>query len=469
MIEIKGASFKYLGSKELSIADVNLSVSNGECVAIIGESGCGKSTLLRLINGLIPTFYLGEFYGEITINGSKIDYGGEKPIVGTVFQDPRAQFFAHDTTSELVFTCENYGMNSELIISRLKDVMDALECEELLEKSIFSLSSGEKQKIALASVVMVEPRVIVLDEPSANLDLEGIQNLKKILSLLKQRGFTIVISEHRLFYLNDIVDRIIHLKDGRVKGEYLGLNFFKREEECDYNALRNIEPFQKPICKADFDLNDNENNKYALKVKAMEFNYKKPIFESFNAVFRHGEAVAVIGENGAGKTTMSRLVSGMLKEKKGGFYFEGLKLPPRKRRKKVAMVMQDPDFQLFATSVYEELKLATGKCDNADERVVSTLEKMGLLEKRDYHPMMLSGGEKQRLTIGCAILKPVPIVIMDEPTSGLDLKNMTRVCDAICMLKKQGKCVIVITHDYEFVDRACDRVIEIKKGGIYRA
>lgn len=224
MIEIKNVSFSYKsGAASGGVRDVSLSVPDGQVVVLCGESGCGKTTLTRLINGLIPHYFEGTLTGSVEIDGQNVTAQplyDTAQLVGSVFQNPRSQFFNVDTTSEITFGCENLGMPREEILRRLDHTVSVLHMEKLLGRSIFELSGGEKQKVACAGAFIMEPDVFVLDEPSANLDADAVLDLREMIAYLKSIGKTVVLSEHRLYYLHSLADRYVYLKNGRIAGDY---------------------------------------------------------------------------------------------------------------------------------------------------------------------------------------------------------------------------------------------------------
>lgn len=224
MIQLKNINFCYAGGENAGrLEQINLEIPDGQVVLLCGRSGCGKTTLTRLVNGLIPNYYEGELTGEVLLNGKNISrlplYETAK-YVGSVFQNPRTQFFTVDSTSELAFGCENQGLPESEITHRVKSTAVQFDMEDLLGKNIFRLSGGEKQKIACASISVSDPPIIVLDEPSSNLDQSATEDLCRMIRVWKQQGKTILIAEHRLYYLKELIDRVLYLNDGRIEKDY---------------------------------------------------------------------------------------------------------------------------------------------------------------------------------------------------------------------------------------------------------
>ena len=223
MLKMENVSFSYDEMRNANLKDINLGIGDGEVILLCGESGCGKTTLTRFLNGLIPNFFDGKREGKAYLDNDLID---EMPIyeisehVGSVFQNPKTQFFNVDTTGEIVFGCENLAMDARDIKRRLDDVVSDFGLRHLLDKNIFKLSGGEKQKIACASVSAVNPEILILDEPSSNLDSKSSWDFKGILEKWKSQGKTVIIAEHKLFFLDDVLDRVIFLKDGKISNEW---------------------------------------------------------------------------------------------------------------------------------------------------------------------------------------------------------------------------------------------------------
>lgn len=231
MIELRNINFRYAGGTDAGgLVNIDLIIPDGQVILLCGQSGCGKTTLTRLVNGLIPNYYEGELSGEVLLDGKNISglplYETAK-YVGSVFQNPRTQFFTVDSTSELAFGCENQGLPEEEIIQRVKSTAEQFDMDNLLGKNIFSLSGGEKQKIACASVSASNPPIIVLDEPSSNLDMSATKDLRRMIQIWKQQGKTVIIAEHRLYYLKELIDRVVYLKDGKIEKDYSALDALK--------------------------------------------------------------------------------------------------------------------------------------------------------------------------------------------------------------------------------------------------
>lgn len=465
VIEIEHATFTYEGASKPSLTDFSFTAKRGECILLCGKSGCGKTTVTRLLNGLIPRFFEGIFEGKAAIGEVDVTCDPMDDIVnlvGSVFQDPRSQFFTTDTTSEVAFTCENMGLKRAELLRRVASASKRLDLADLLNRNIFQLSSGEKQRVAIASAYAFGPSIFVLDEPSANLDTESTSELASILAQLKNEGHTLVISEHRLFYLRELVDRVILLEDGAQVREYQREEFLSLSEaDLAQAGLRTLRPKElKPSPRS-----LACSNSIIFQVNDLTFSYRRNehslVDISFSA--HAGEVIALVGHNGAGKSTLAGLLCGLNKPRSGMIQLKEKKARAKDLTKTAYYIMQDADYQLFTESVVDELQLESRANTTAVEKV---LEALALLDLRDRHPASLSGGQKQRVTIGTALMKDAAIIEFDEPTSGLDAENMRRVAQQIELLAEKGRVVIVITHDYELILQCCTRILEMENGSL---
>lgn len=463
MITFENFSFRYEESTDFTLQNINLAIQTGEFVLLTGRSGCGKTTLIRSLNGLIPHFYPGEIKGNLCLNGKSLldmtpsQLAGQ---VGTVFQDPRSQFFMTDTTRELAFGCENMGYKREETIDRVTKSVEDLELFNYLNRSIFALSSGEKQQVAIGSVYALLPKVYIFDEPSANLDYEATKRLAHIMRHLKQQGYTIIVVEHRFYYLRELIDRALLIQEGQIKQTWKRDTFCRlSEKERIGYGLRTSWPEQEANNYQDKKCGCTASN--VLTVNNLSFAYKKgaPVLQDISFEAHAGDVIGILGHNGAGKTTLLSILTGLLKEGSGEVKYNGKTVKMQQRRRLSYLVMQDTDYQLFASSVEEELSLGI-KSDCA-EKVEETLSALELTEYKERHPASLSGGQKQRVTIGAAIVKGSPIIYFDEPTSGLDYDSMLRVSRLIEQLSNAGIIVFVVSHDFEFIVRTCSEVLQL--------
>ena len=472
MLSFEDFSLSY-GENAPVLQDITLSMKEGECLLLTGESGSGKSSLIHAVNGLAYQYYNGKSRGKLLFQGEDLS---SLPIykialrIATVFQNPKTHFFNINTTRELLFTMENMGLNRAEMDKRMEALLSIFPIEKLLGRNIFALSGGEKQILALASAYLSGCPFLVLDEPSSNLDEGSIAVLKTMLHTLKEKGMSILVAEHRLYYLMDFVDRVAFLEKGRLSKLFSREDFLTLPEE-NSKALglrdRNKPSLSLPEWK-------NEG----------ELRYDKE--EGF-ASFSFGKIYGIVGENGIGKSTFLRKLSGLENERGSHFSLFGKELTKRQRLALSAMVMQDVNQQLFGDSVEEEMELGkTGKkrClalpamktietaeetttqeQNKEKRHNTTKEELlnalGLSELKDRHPMSLSGGQKQRLAIAATLYQEAKLFFFDEPTSGMDQKNMLRIARLLKSAIREDRIFFIVSHDYAFLQEVADEVVEI--------
>lgn len=472
MIQLENVSFSYADSDEnATLQNISMTIPQGEVVLLCGESGCGKTTVSRLINGLIPHFYEGSLTGKITVCGKDVadsELYELSPLVGSVFQNPKSQFYTVDTDSELVFGCENIGMPPEQIRQNLNETIAKLNLAPLLNRNLFELSGGEKQKIACASVSALHPKVFVMDEPSSNLDYRGIREMMNVIAGWKQDGCTVIIAEHRLQWLKPLADRVIYMSDGQLVSD-MSMNEFKKKTDEELHALGlRTQPHFFPALKKQTGAQD------AFSFRNITFSYKKSrnvkTLDIDSLELSVGAVVGIVGENGAGKSTFGQCLCGLEKHMSDNILYKGKNLTIKDRIKLCYMVMQNVNYQLFTESVWDELMLSMERSKlneyEKEAKAEEILKKLDLERYKDRHPMSLSGGQRQRVSIACSLASDKKILVYDEPTSGLDYHHMIDFAKLIQDMRQLGKTQFIITHDPELIGQCCDDLIFFEKGKV---
>ncbi len=465
----KHLGYNYPFQSEPALYDLSFSLRRGEAMLITGPSGCGKTTLLRILNGLIPNHFKGTVTGELTVAGMTYPtpLAEVSEHVGTVLQNPDEQFMATTIEEEVALALEWQCVSHDVMHQRVGEALRILNLSDIATRSVFNLSQGEKQKCIIASVIAASADIVVMDEPTANLSPDATVSLAEICLALKQRGVTLVIVDHRLYWLRGILDKLLVLSEGRqvyYADRTDGIDPLDRLNGCGALAqwgLRrtDVKRLSFPAC--------SEAQAFAIDVTGLTFTYPRgdTIFNNFSTHIPSGAVTAIVGENGAGKTTFARLLCGLNKVKTGAILFKGEKLTPKVNRMRTAFVMQQMEVQLYMRTVCEELThSATHKSadDDRDARVAHWMDVFQIAHLAQRHPHSLSGGEKQRLVIACALMKQPELLILDEPTSGLDGRNMHIIADQLKAFSQAGGAILLITHDLELLELIADYQLVIE-------
>ena len=463
LIESKNVSFTYQNSPAPALQEVTLDIRPGECVLLCGRSGCGKTTFSRLLNGLAPAFYPGELTGSCTVEGLLAGTAAIEqyvPLVGSVFQNPKTQYFNVDTTAELAFPCENSGMEPAAIRQRVQQVVQQFRLEKLMDRSVFKLSGGEKQQVAFAAACMLGPKLLVLDEPTSNLDAGAIAQLHDMITAMKRAGVTIVLAEHRLAWLQDVADRYFFFEAGRLAAVWTAAEFAALPEAVLQASGLRARELGSYRTKLQSKTGLPCAGAPVLEVQDVTLGYhkKQPVYTLPDLRFAAGEIVGLMGHNGIGKSTLAKTLCGLQEPLAGRILWDGKAANAKQRLHKSFLVMQDVNYQLFSDSVREEILLGAAHPEQAD----AVMRALGLEALADRHPMSLSGGQKQRVVVAAAMLSDKQLILLDEPTSGLDKGSMEQVGRLLQQLKAQGKTIIVITHDEELAADWCDRIVALQ-------
>jgi energy-coupling factor transport system ATP-binding protein len=461
MITLDGVTYTYPFQDTAAVADLSVEIKAGETVLFTGASGCGKSTIVRLINGLCPHFFKGHLNGRVRIAGQDNASRRLHDIsqdVGTVLQDPEHQFFATTVEDEIAFVHEWRETSPVSIRAKVEDAVGRFELGALRGQSIHTLSEGQKQKVALAAVMSSAPRVLVLDEPTANLDPEATLALARKIKRLRQHGVTIVIVDHRLYWLADVVDRVVVMATGRIAAE----GDFALLSDAGFRKAHGLRKAHVEDTRPRLSRFDGDNG--AVHVEALRFGYRGGPDVFYDASFRLPRGVTgILGGNGSGKTTLARLLTGLSRMQTGRLFIRGRPVTCRQLLQQASIVLQNTDHQLHMRTVQEEVLISAGRLAPSKREGVTRewLERFGLTPLAARHPQSLSGGEKQRLVLACAMAKQPHILILDEPTSGLDGQNMDLISSAIRDAAGHGACVLLISHDLELIGAVCDHALRL--------
>ena len=509
MIRIRDLTFHYGDASKPALQDVNLEIEDGEFVLVTGPSGCGKSSLCRCLNGLIPHFYGGRIAGELKVQGLDVMESTTKELatrVGMVFQDPENQVVAMDAEREIAFGLENLAFTKDVMAKRVEESLDTLGISAIRHRQVHELSGGEKQKVVIASVLALHPDILVLDEPTSELDPKGAEEVLSIVQRLNDElGITVILVEQRLDRVVHLVDRMIVLDEGRIVADgnaravvangdiaKIGVGvppivrMVQRLRSDGFNVdgvpltVKEGRSILKEIFKGAKESTlpqaESANNaKPVVEMDKLWHTYPEGItaLKNVSLSICQGEFVAIMGRNASGKTTLVKHINGLLKPTKGKVRVTGIdtqRATIAQLAKMVGFVFQNPNDHLFADTVEEEIAfiLKNLGVDRAEiaARVDEMLEMFELKEYRRHYPRSLSGGERQRVAIASVLVARPKVLILDEPTRGMEYKLKSELMRFLRTYKANGGAVVLVTHDVETVAEYADRVVLLSEGRI---
>ncbi|WP_102335329.1 ABC transporter ATP-binding protein [Salimicrobium jeotgali] len=478
MMNIQNLSLQYDDMDAPVLQNVTFSLGEKECVLLLGASGSGKSTLSRCLTGIYPKELEGTMEGEVTFEGMPVNEASPGMMsrrAGTVFQDPETQFCMLTVEDEVAFGLENICVPPEKMEKRVETALEEVGLLHKKKSAIVSLSGGEKQKLALACILAMEPPVIVLDEPTANLDPVATEEFVSLLgSLKKSKNITIFVIEHDLDPWIDLIDRVLMLgRNGKLFYDgplQQGVDRYARDlyeegiavPEAVRVAMKtgtSAPPYPLTARELAAGLSaplkaasGRENG--APLIQASGIGYKS-IFSNLNVTVSVGSFTAITGPNGSGKTTLCRLLAGIDPVSSGRITRPS---PDRDWFQYTGYVFQNPEHQFLTDSAWEELAYSGAE----DEKIEELLEWCGLTDRKDFHPFTLSQGEKRRLSVATMLVKNQEVLFLDEPTFGQDAKSTSRLMDLLEEKHRAGTTIVMITHDMELVDRYATRVVVMK-------
>ncbi len=455
MLTIRNAYLSY-PDRKIVLKNLNLNIKTGECVVLTGISGSGKSSILNLINGLATRYDNCKISGEVLFQHHdivKLELYQIAQLIASVFQNPKTSFFNVNTTMELLFFLENNGVPRHEMQKRLSDLLNLFPIANLLNRNIFELSGGERQILSIATAYISGVQCVLLDEPSANLDSKYIKIVAKMLAILKKRGVTLLVAEHRLYYLMDVADRVLVVANGTISQEY-SISKFKQLSEKKLYAMGlrtrqevQLKPFS-PMTSGEF---------YIKSLYKKLINHQ--ILKIRDLSLKKGNIYGVVGLNGSGKTSLIKALLGVDKKCQVAIYLDDKLLSTRQRIKLSSWVMQDVNNQLFTDSVMAEIKLGTGNI--SVDKINQVIKKLKLSSLLDRHPLSLSVGQKQRVAIASTILSQKTLLYFDEPTSGMDYLNMIAISKLLRDSSTNNNIIIIVSHDVEFLNQTVDHVIKL--------
>lgn len=449
-IRLKEVSFKYDGAKENVLENINLTVEYGETVLLSGVSGEGKSTLLSIINGVIPFVNSGEFSGSVEIDGkdvTKLKISERSKLIGTVLQNADEQIIYDLVNEEIAFGCENLNIASEEIDRRIERFTTLMQIEKTAKTK--TLSGGQKQRLITASTLAMEQKIIILDEPLANLDTHTAHILLKALRNLANSGYAVLIVEHRLDVVKNYIDKVMRIENKQL---------FTSTDINDLNSGI------KTIPHADGSL----PGEVLIKGEKLFFAVgDRKIIDGLDIEIRAGERIVLLGENGCGKTTLMRMLARLNKPNDGALSqtITKSKKANSKWFSKVGYVYQNPTYQLFMPTLLSEISFKA----KSEEMAMEMINAFGLSGLEQRHPQSLSEGQKRRASIAAVCASEPTVLFLDEPTVGQDYKNLCKTVETVNKINKNlGTAIVTVTHDKRCAGALADRVLIMENGKISR-
>ncbi len=510
---VEGVTFTYHGAGRPALRAVSFAQAAGEMIGVMGASGAGKSTLAKCLNRIIPEFEDGDFRGTIRIAGESLEHlrvCDVAPKVGMVFQDFESQLFSTNVAHEVAFAMEQVGMDRAEMDRRIIPALEAVGLRGFEHRDPMSLSGGEKQRLAIASVLALRPSVIVLDEPTTDLDPEGRAEVFELVARLRAQGLSLIVIEHESEELR-AADRIMVLREGEIAADgppsevfartdllmgcgvrppglghalkLLGIDAQAESVEDAYDAIVRAYPRLAATLvdnSADSrapehptNLENASTGSAFMAIENVSFSYGDGprVLDSIDLRVEAGDFIAIVGQNGSGKTTLAKQIVGLLQPATGRVIIEGkdrAQMRPAETAREVAYVFQNPDHQIFAATVQEEVAFGPRNFGLADDeirrRCDEALEAVGLLSERQSDPFMLSKGERQRLAVASVLVLRPRMLILDEPTTGLDHREQLRMMALVRDLNRAGIAIVIITHTPWLVAEYARRVVLLRKG-----
>jgi energy-coupling factor transport system ATP-binding protein len=454
MLEARNLTFSYDSGRKV-LDSLDFQVKPGEIVVITGPTGCGKSTLAKCLTGFIPNSILGEFSGSIIVDDaevSKLQLAEVAKQVALVQQDPESQICTLQVSDEVAFGPENYGHDPEEIQQMVDSSLSAVGSAHLAQRRTFELSGGEKQRLIIASMIVSQPKYLILDEPTSSLDPTGVLQLRTILEELKKKNKGIVLIEHNLSAVQAIADRVLVIEGGK------------------------IHPFEpKTIKKSARSLKSEEIGDQIISTHNLSFSYgNRRVLKNVDLSVHNGEIIGLMGNNGSGKTTLLGLLGGLLTPETGSIHLKDSALESMNVKnitRFTATVFQNPNHQIFERTVWREQNLVLKSIDlissESLQRSETLLRKAGIEEKKEKNPFSLSHGQKRRLNVSSSIVHEPKLLLLDEPFIGQDWDGCEFIIETVSKTVCDGGASIIVTHDPVFAKEYCSRVIFMKDGEIF--